>query len=83
MPIAASTFGLLTALALGLPAQEPAATGEPFPASTALAEGVSPEALAELSQLVQSFVDDEEIVGAELLVIKNGRSILHLSLIHI
>ena len=43
----------------------------------ALAEGVSPEALAELSQLVQSFVDEEEIVGAELLVIKNGRSILH------
>ncbi|MFT7486338.1 MAG: CubicO group peptidase (beta-lactamase class C family), partial [Candidatus Paceibacteria bacterium] len=50
---------------------------EAFPDSTALAEGVSPEALADLDQLVQSLVDDQEIVGAELLVIKNGKSILH------
>jgi len=71
------TLLLLGALAHGAPAQEPAATDQPFPPSTALAEGVSPEALADLSQLVQSLVDDEEIVGAELLVIKNGHSILH------
>ena len=34
-------------------------------------------ALAELDALVQSFVDDEEVVGAELLVLKNGKTILH------
>lgn len=67
----ASTLGLLFAFALGARAQES------FPSSTALAEGVSPEGLAGLSGLVQGLVDDEEIVGAELLVIKNGRSILH------
>ena len=77
MPLALSTLGLLAAFALGIPAQEPAPADDPFPASTALAEGVSPEALAKLSQLVQTLVDDEEIVGAELLVIKNGHSILH------
>ncbi|MFT5154285.1 MAG: CubicO group peptidase (beta-lactamase class C family), partial [Planctomycetota bacterium] len=49
----------------------------PFPPSSAIAEGVSPDELSKLSDLIQSFVDDEEIVGGELLVIKNGNSILH------
>ena len=40
--------------------------------STALAEEVSPGALARLGALIQSLVQDDEIVGAELLVIKNG-----------
>ena len=77
MPLTAPAFGLLAALALGTPSLEPTGGDEPFPASTALAEGVSPEALAGVSRLVKSLVDDEEIVGAELLVLKNGRSILH------
>ena len=67
---------LITCLALlatpTAPWQEPR-----FPASSALAEGVSPEALGDLDQLVQSFVDDGDVVGAELLVIVNGHSILH------
>jgi len=49
----------------------------PFPPSTALAERISPEGLQGLADLVQSFVDTEEIVGAELLVIVNGHTILH------
>jgi CubicO group peptidase (beta-lactamase class C family) len=49
---------------------------DPFPPSTALAESVSPDALARLDALVQGFVDDEEIVGGELLVVVNGRAIL-------
>lgn len=48
-----------------------------FPPSTALGEGLSPEALARLDELVQGFVDNEDIVGAELLVVKNGKSVLH------
>lgn len=36
-----------------------------------------PDALAKLNQLVQSLVDEEEIVGAELLVIQDGKPILH------
>ena len=50
---------------------------EAFPASTAIAESVSPESLSKLSECVASFVADDEIVGAELLVIKNGRTLLH------
>ncbi|MBL7009275.1 MAG: beta-lactamase family protein [Planctomycetes bacterium] len=72
MPITA-TFCLLAAL--GAPAQEPSPA--PFPASTATAEGVSAQSLARLDRLVQTLVDEDEVVGAELLVIKNGRSILH------
>src|SRR5262245_49670491 len=69
----------MTMLALGLtlalaPLQ---ANDDPFPPSTAQAEHVSPEGLAALSELVRSFVERDEIVGAELLVIVNGRTILH------
>lgn len=46
----------------------------------ALTQGANvqePEALAKLNRLVQSLVDEEEIVGAELLVIQDGKAILH------
>ncbi|MCB9521738.1 MAG: serine hydrolase [Myxococcales bacterium] len=68
-------LGLVALAALCALFQEPVAPR--FPASTAIAEGVSPEALARLDELVQGFVDSGDIVGAELLVIKNGRTILH------
>jgi CubicO group peptidase (beta-lactamase class C family) len=75
-------LSLATSLALATfastsPVQGPTVVERAFPSSTALAEGVSPSSLDKIRELVQSFVDDEEIVGAELLVIKNGRSILH------
>ncbi|MFT4543268.1 MAG: CubicO group peptidase (beta-lactamase class C family), partial [Planctomycetota bacterium] len=73
----APTVALAVALSLGVSAQEPATDQSLFPVSSALAESVSPDALARLDELVQSFVDDGDVVGAELLVIKNGRSILH------
>ena len=79
-----SRFSLLLAplalvvVARGSHAQsDAAAADDPFPVSTALEEGVSPDALASLSELIQSFVDDDEIVGGELLVLKNGRTLLH------
>jgi CubicO group peptidase (beta-lactamase class C family) len=53
------------------------AAGDPFPPSTALAESISPDGLARLDELVRSFVEQEEIVGAELLVIVHGKTILH------
>ena len=36
-----------------------------------------PESLGKLDQLVQGFVENEDIVGAELLVIQNGKPLLH------
>ena len=77
MQLALSTIALLSLLTSGTPGQGPAKADDAFPVSTARAEGVSPDALARLNKLVQTLVKDEEIVGAELLVIKNGRSILH------
>ena len=57
--------------------QAPAQDASPFPESTALAQGLSPDALAGLSDLIQGFVEDREIVGGELLVIQGGRTVLH------
>ncbi|MFT5059516.1 MAG: CubicO group peptidase (beta-lactamase class C family) [Planctomycetota bacterium] len=68
---------LLASALLFSPSQSPEASEARFPASTALAEELSPESLAALDDLVQGFVDKEEVVGAELLVIKNGRTVLH------
>ena len=70
------TLALALAFALA-PVQSPEAQDSPFPPSTALAERISPEGLQALSELVQSFVDADEVVGAELLVIVNDRTVLH------
>ncbi len=48
-----------------------------FPAAPSQTQGVNPAALERLSDLVNGFVEADEIVGAELLVIKNRRTILH------
>jgi len=69
-----NALALSLTLAFAPPAQDSA---PPFPPSTALAERISPETLAGLSDLVRSFVDQSEIVGAELLVIVHGHTILH------
>ncbi|MFC2105214.1 alpha/beta fold hydrolase [Candidatus Bipolaricaulota bacterium] len=39
--------------------------------------GLSSEAVAELSAIVSRYVEDDRIVGAELLVLKNRRTVLH------
>ena len=57
--------------------QEATGPGAPFPPATAIEQGISPDALARLDALVRSFVEDEEIVGGELLVIAGGRTIQH------
>ena len=48
-----------------------------FPAATPESQGMSREALSKLAGIVNSFVEDESIVGAELLVVKNRRTVLH------
>lgn len=48
-----------------------------FPAATSQSQGVNPAAVERLSDLVSGFVEADEIVGAELLVIKNRHTILH------
>ena len=48
-----------------------------FPWSDAKSQGVQPGALMRLTDLISGFVEADEIVGAELLVIKNRRTLLH------
>lgn len=55
----------------------PAASAQEFPPADPDSQGISPASLEKLSETVRSFLDAEEIVGAELLVIKNRRNIFH------
>ncbi|TAJ12409.1 MAG: class A beta-lactamase-related serine hydrolase, partial [Planctomycetota bacterium] len=70
---------LLTA-ALLVPIQDAASRPSApaaYPSATALEQRISPEILAGLDALVRSFVETDEIVGAELHVIVRGRTVLH------
>ena len=49
----------------------------PFPDATPESQGIPSAALARVAELVNGFVDAEEIVGAELLIIKNQRTVMH------
>lgn len=53
------------------------APDSPFPPSTAIAEGLDPAALEALDDLVRGFVADGDVPGAEILVIRNRRTVLH------
>ncbi len=48
-----------------------------FPAASAKSQGLDPALLEQLSGVVRGFVEDGDIVGAELLVIKNRKTVLH------
>ena len=49
----------------------------PFPKATPQSQGIPDGVLDRLGDLVSGFVKAEEIVGAELLVIKNRRTVMH------
>ena len=49
----------------------------PFPPAAPESVGLSEAALAELAGIVEGYVADGRIVGAEILVIKNRRTVLH------
>ncbi len=67
---------LVMALILGAnPAYSAAA--DPFPAATPESQGISTESLGKLLAEVRGFVEKGEIVGGELLVIKDRRTVLH------
>ncbi len=48
-----------------------------FPMATPESQGLSSESLNELGDVVQFYFDNEMIVGAELLVIKNRCTVFH------
>jgi CubicO group peptidase (beta-lactamase class C family) len=67
------TLLALTVLSLPLAAQRPPA----FPASAPASHGIDPAALELLADEVQRYVDSDALVGAELHVIKDRRTLLH------
>ena len=69
-------FGLILIFILFLAAANLGARDN-FPPATAESQGLSPEALQKLKARVQDFLDAEEIVGAEFVVIKNRHTVLH------
>jgi len=53
------------------------ADANPFPVATPESQGIPSAALDRVGDLVAGFVRAEEIVGAELLIIKNRRTVMH------
>lgn len=72
MPFLTSVLAALISLA-----QTPPITEDPFPEATPESQGLSSAALAHLSDTLKGFVDRDEIVGAELLVIQSDHTVLH------
>jgi len=66
---------LLLATLAALPGQ--VRDTDPFPPATPESQGLASEALAELVTAVAGYLEKGELVGAELLVVKNRRTILH------
>ncbi|MBN1223478.1 MAG: beta-lactamase family protein, partial [Candidatus Aminicenantes bacterium] len=65
-------FAVLVALAVFRPV-----AAETFPEAAPESQGMSSEALKKLSAAVDGYLSADEIVGAELVVIKNRRTVLH------
>ncbi|MEQ8763959.1 MAG: serine hydrolase domain-containing protein [Planctomycetota bacterium] len=47
----------------------------PFPTAKPESVGLDPAALEKLSQVIQGFVDEDEIIGGELVIIKDRRTV--------
>jgi len=73
-PVQVFLFLLFSSLVLS---QAVSGQTDPFPTASPESQGVEPSVLGALTGLVEEWVEEDRIVGAELLVIKNGRAILH------
>ncbi|RJP34139.1 MAG: class A beta-lactamase-related serine hydrolase [Candidatus Omnitrophota bacterium] len=70
------SFALLFATVIW-PVSLPAQDSSPFPYASPESQGISSTALDELSNTIQWYYDNQMIVGAEFLVIKNRRTVFH------
>ncbi len=61
-------------ITMGTSAQD---TPSAFPVASPESQGMDAGALEQLAAVVQGYIDDELALGAELLVIKNRRTVLH------
>jgi CubicO group peptidase (beta-lactamase class C family) len=67
---------LAAALLLVATAAYPA-TPDPFPAATPESQGLTSQSLGKLLEVVRGYATNGDIVGGELMVIKNRRTVLH------
>jgi hypothetical protein len=58
-------------------ANAPCPSAESFPAATPESQGLSSQVLGKLLDVVRGCAENGDIVGGELLVIKNRRTVLH------
>jgi CubicO group peptidase (beta-lactamase class C family) len=79
MKLRSSFNGISLVTALLILGAHPAwsAAAEPFPTATPESQGLTSQSLGKLLDEVRGFVDKGDIVGGELLVIKNRRTVLH------
>lgn len=69
---------IVATLALLLPSTVPAQERRPaFPAARPEAVGLSSRKLARLDSAIRQWVAEGDLVGAELLIVKDGRSVFH------
>jgi CubicO group peptidase (beta-lactamase class C family) len=71
------TNALVTALLIFGTTAAYSAAAEPFPKATAESQGLSSQSLGKLLDVVRGFAESGDIVGGELLVIKNRHTVLH------
>ena len=68
---------LLPAVALAATVSAREVSAQAFPDAAPSSVGIDPAALEALADRVQSYLDQDQIVGAELLVIKDRTTVLH------
>jgi len=71
------TLALVTALLILGATAAYSAAAEPFPTATPETQGLSSQSLGKLLDVMRGFVENGDIVGGELLVIKNRHTVLH------
>src|SRR5512136_748793 len=79
----ARTILAIVALAIAMPLSSPGgintqlSKNQTFEPASPESQGISDESLRLLASAVRGYVERDEVTGAELLVIKNRRTILH------
>ncbi|MHA1227162.1 MAG: serine hydrolase domain-containing protein, partial [Candidatus Hodarchaeales archaeon] len=79
LPVIGITLLAIVALAVyyGVQTRPPAPEALMFSYASPESQGISNETVTELAEIVQGYFEEELIVGAELVVIKNRKIVLH------
>lgn len=72
-----NTRSYVLIVAVAIFGANPCLAAESFPAAMPESQGLSSQSLGKLLDVVRGFADKGDIVGGELLVIKNRRTVLH------